>query len=142
MRIDFNNMTILTPRPPKKNRFTKGLRFVRGSDVKLEKEDPELLVFGEAAATPNDVAYSGAVDVSALPELLRDLRPLPECMDPMHLPAYPDRDPSMLTMLWASNGDVDSGLHYDENSGGFLMQVTGRKEIVMFPPSDSVSLLF
>ena len=48
----------------------------------------DLFVFGEPALTPDDVAYSGAVDVSGLPTLLRDLRPLPTCMDPQHLPAY------------------------------------------------------
>lgn len=88
----------------------------------------------------DDVAYSGAVDMSAFPALLQDLQPLPACMDPAHLPTYPNRDNSMLSMLWASNGDIDSGLHYDEYSGGFLMVVVGRKDILLFPPADSDKL--
>ena len=43
-------------------------------------------------------------------------------------------------MLWASNGDIDSGLHYDENAGGFLMQITGKKHILMFPNGNAKKL--
>jgi hypothetical protein len=42
-------------------------------------------------------------------------------MEKKNLPSYPESEPTMQQMLWASNGDVDSGLHYDENAGGFLM---------------------
>ena len=37
----------------------------------------------------------------------------------------------------ANNGDIDSGLHHDYNGGGFMLQVTGRKDIVLFSPEDS-----
>jgi hypothetical protein len=108
-----------------------------------ERRDTELLVFGPPVDAGNDtVMYTGAANVSGIPQLLQDLEPLPLFMQDAQLPR--DRssfsDHTMESMVWASNGDVDSGLHFDRNGGGFLMQVTGRKEIIMFPPSDAADL--
>ena len=123
-------------------RFTTAAqRFVRGSEADQERADAELLVFGDRV-TGDQVIYTGAADVSQIPQLLADLNPLPSFMEADRLPRDKSAfsDAKMESMLWASNGDVDSGLHFDRNGGGFLMQVTGRKEIVMFPPSDSSNL--
>jgi hypothetical protein len=39
--------------------------------------------------------------------------------------------------LWAgTGGDVDSGLHFDQNKGGFMYLASGKKQIMMFPQSD------
>jgi hypothetical protein len=73
------------------------------------KPDSQLTVFGAPAATDGDVAYAGAVDISGVPALLADLHPLPRFMNRSQLPVVLDSNRMMETMLWASNGDVNSG---------------------------------
>tara|TARA_R110002072_G_scaffold45565_1_gene126643 strand:- start:50094 stop:51764 length:1671 start_codon:yes stop_codon:yes gene_type:complete len=38
--------------------------------------------------------------------------------------------------FWMNFGGIDSGMHYD-NDDGYLFVVDGRKEIILYPPSDS-----
>lgn len=130
---------------------TSDEKFVWGSEVYLEQEDPKLRVFGERPASDKEVIYTGAADFFNFPDsvqadLLRDLAPLPPFMRAPLLPqdasctADTCSDGKANSMVWASNGDVDSGLHFDRNGGGFLMVVTGRKDVVLFPPSDGPNL--
>ena len=65
--------------------------------------------------------------------LAPDLEPLPKLFD--KLPWE-----TRTAKLWASNGDIDSGLHFDENKGGFVMTVVGEKHVCLFPNGDAENL--
>ena len=41
--------------------------------------------------------------------------------------------------MWVSSGKHDTGLHYDDNAG-ILEIVEGEKQVILYPPSDSVYL--
>ena len=64
-----------------------------------------------------------------------ELQPRPE--QPWPSPGWSQASPCG-PRRWASNAEyVDSGLHWDQNSGGFLTQVVGTKDIVLFPLMDT-----
>ena len=66
--------------------------------------------------------------------LAADMTPLPPLFSKLKW------DTGVTGKMWVSNGDIDSGLHFDENNGGFLMQVSGEKHVNLFPPSDKPNL--
>ena len=53
--------------------------------------------------------------------------PLPESIKNLNI----DR-----TNFWLNNGNIESGLHYDEHHG-MLCVLSGRKIVTLFPPSDT-----
>ena len=38
--------------------------------------------------------------------------------------------------FWLNNGNIDTGLHYDDNHG-LLCLFSGKKVVTLFPPSDT-----
>lgn len=40
------------------------------------------------------------------------------------------------TNFWLNNGNIDTGLHYDDHDG-VLCVISGKKVVTLFPPSDS-----
>ena len=105
--------------------------------ARIERSPEEL--FGELDEGPF-VAYVGLQDISVMKGLASDARSwVPSFM--CHGCGYEEE--SLITeahsqslAMWAGNGDINTGLHFDENEGGFLLVVTGRKDVVLFPPSD------
>jgi len=54
--------------------------------------------------------------------------------DSSHGLKFGDHESSLA--LWVGTGEVDSGLHYDQNEGGFMYLASGKKQIILFPQSD------
>ena len=82
----------------------------------------------------------GLIDIREVTELLEDLDGLPSFMgmnddSPID---FEDHDTAMA--LWYGTGNVDSGLHYDDNAGGFVALIAGRKHVLLFPPGDQHKL--
>ena len=102
--------------------------YMRGTDATLDRGSLRQVI---GPATADGHSYAGLVNIHGT-ALLRDVGPTPYD----HLL----RSNRTRACLWASNGEVDSGLHWDENQGGFLTQIVGRKEVLLFPPSDSPRL--
>ena len=126
--------------PPQENAVTvTPTPYFWGSDTPkhwLRPGQPEL-VFGEDAAPPGEYRYAGLVDLQKLRVLVGDVLPRPPfLLGPPHGPTFNSQ--YTRDALWASNshGYVDSGLHWDENRGGFLTQVVGTKEVILFPHTD------
>ena len=108
--------------------------YMRGTNVK-RTGDPDL-IFGDKAAPPHEHRFTGLFDISSQEQLLKDIEPLPSFL--REDGGLPYTSSSTRSCLWASNAEyVDSGLHWDQNSGGFLTQVVGTKDIVLFPLMDT-----
>ena len=66
-----------------------------------------------------------------------DLRKTPTLLDDLQIDTWPKRMQNMNYSWWACNGAIDTGLHYDENHGGYLAVVRGRKKVLLLPPEDA-----
>ena len=122
-------------------------KFIRGTDlnrkranVKYGEEALEWLLGGTLLGDhPELTCYVGLVDLQDVEELKRDAKVgLPSFMfkaeDEDH--GIPYKDGVSELGLWVGSGDIDSGLHYDHNAGGFMYLVQGSKQVMMFPQSD------
>ena len=114
-------------------------RYFYGSSIPkhwLRPGRPDL-VFANSTPPANEFRYIGLMDIRSSKALLQDVLPKPP-----FLRGIPDGPVLSSTdtreAIWASNSGsfLDSGLHFDENRGGFLTQVVGAKEIILFPPGD------
>ena len=112
-----------------------------GTSIELLQDADPAIVFGDRAAGSSlrpdgaqhhAAAVVGLVDIAGKAELLGDLSPLPPFMTRGAVPSMGEHG----ARIWGNNGDVDTGLHYDENHGGFMLQVVGRKDVVLFPNKD------
>ena len=78
----------------------------------------------------------GLIDIREMKELREDLGGLPSFMWVDNGSPIEFADHHQAMALWYGTGNVDSGLHYDANSGGFVALIAGRKHILLFPPGD------
>lgn len=123
-------------------------KFIRGTDlnrkrtnVKHRQEALEWLLGDSLLAEhPELTCYVGLVDLQDVEDLKRDAEVgLPSFMFKAKSKAghsIPYTDGVSELGLWVGSGDIDSGLHYDHNSGGFMYLVQGSKQVMMFPQSD------
>ena len=82
----------------------------------------------------------GLIDVREMKELRRDLNGLPSFMWVENNSPIKFQDHNQAMALWYGTGDVDSGLHYDANRGGFVALLAGHKHVLLFPPDDRKNL--
>ena len=65
-------------------------------------------------------------------------RGVPEkVMDNLDIPSLPSYLQNMNWAWWANNKELNSGLHYDDNGGGYLGVLTGKKVALLIPPEDA-----
>ena len=134
---DSNFETLLT-----KKTFLRGTDAFAGEDEDirvLKGQEAASWLFGEKgerAGQDGKAAYIGLVPIWSFPEILADLQgSLPAFMLNGYSNVFQYRRESLA--IWAGRGgDVDSGLHYDENLGGFMLVAKGVKEVLLFPHSD------
>jgi hypothetical protein len=93
-------------------------------------------LFGGRVGSPDGKGVIRAyVGLTPLANLKSDLYAgMPSCMrrgGGHTLPYQKSGEP--LTLFAGCGGAVDSGLHFDENLGGFLYMVSGQKQALMFP---------
>jgi len=83
----------------------------------------------------------GLLDIRKVPKLQEDLADLPNFMKKhdSHSLNFSNHHQSM--GFWVGvGGDIDSGLHFDQNRGGFMYLASGKKQILMFPQEDKQHL--
>jgi len=73
--------------------------------------------------------YLVAIIEETIPELLQDIS----------LPSFCPRAPWSMTRLWMSPQGMGSPLHFDVPQNLFA-QITGRKQVLLFPPRDALKL--
>ncbi|GMI09339.1 hypothetical protein TrVE_jg757 [Triparma verrucosa] len=126
-------------------------KFIRGTDlgrkhvnVKHHEEALEWLLGDTLLAEyPELTCYVGLVDLHGVEELKRDAKiGLPNFMFKVKNQEHsiPYTEGVSTLGLWVGSGDIDSGLHYDQNAGGFMYLVQGSKQVIMFPQSDRPNL--
>eukprot|EP00039_Didymoeca_costata_P004731 m.75831 g.75831 ORF g.75831 m.75831 type:complete len:91 (-) comp12523_c0_seq10:390-662(-) len=78
----------------------------------MEFNDPDLRVLGPEEE--NTHLYTGALDISDMPELLSDLQPMPDFLSQSVRKKDGSFDSEYHQMIWIANGDIDSGVigHY------------------------------
>ena len=83
-------------------------------------------------------AYVGLVDVRGVRELEPALsQTIPSFMRRHESHTIPFGDHATTTALWVGTGNVDSGMHFDENRGGFMLLVSGHKDTLKGPTRES-----
>ena len=58
----------------------------------------------------------------------------------LDLPSLPSFLHDLKWLWWGNNKELNSGLHFDENGGGYLGVLTGKKEVLLMPPESKTYL--
>jgi len=119
--------------------------FIRGVDVFEDKEyqaevlksGPEWLFTDKRIdeVSPDATAYIGGVEFDDVSGLLADLEDIPYFMN-RSKSSLPYKKESGWYGLWLGTGLIDSGLHFDENHGGFVLMIVGEKEVLLMRNSE------